>query len=466
MTIKLNPTETILEFPASNNTTFNDTRKADFKLPYNQPPIDSVRVKQVKFKRVTADGWGNLITPEGTFASIRLYEEALVVDYVWGRTPFGWTLVRNSSDSVHTYSWMTDNAGVGVPLLTIDYDKTENKSTEIRYYSSIKVCLSPDEQASDLIFSDVDSTSMTLSWQNGNGRARLVVAREGNPVDALPQDGNTYAANSIYGTAGTELGANFIVYNDSSSNSVILTGLNPGAVYYFTVFEYNCLPEKYLAGTPLSGSKIAKICTPPDMQATGLVFSNIDSISMTLSWQNGNGSGRIVVAREGTSVDDVPVNGNAYTANADYGTPGTELGDNFIVLNGSVNSGSNNVTVIGLKPSTNYHFAIFEYDCMPEQFLTQLPLSGSETTLAPPPPPPIGLEEFVAKEELFSVHPNPITKGEMILFNNQVSIRIFNSKGQLVLSERNVRKVNSSLSGSGFYFILTEHNQRVKIIVN
>ncbi|REJ80891.1 MAG: T9SS C-terminal target domain-containing protein [Bacteroidetes bacterium] len=77
-----------------------------------------------------------------------------------------------------------------------------------------------------------------LSWVNGNGSRRIVVASAHNPVNAFPNDGVTYLAGSLFGS-GSNLGNNnFVVYN-STGNSMTVTGLNAGRTYHFAIFEYN-----------------------------------------------------------------------------------------------------------------------------------------------------------------------------------------------------------------------------------
>lgn len=96
----------------------------------------------------------------------------------------------------------------------------------------------PSVQASDLQFSAVGPTSVTLSWSNGDGERRLVFAREGGPVSFTPQDGVWYDRDEAFGTS-TEYGdGNYSVYMGSDS-SVSVTGLDPETAYHFQVFEFN-----------------------------------------------------------------------------------------------------------------------------------------------------------------------------------------------------------------------------------
>jgi hypothetical protein len=101
-------------------------------------------------------------------------------------------------------------------------------------------------------------------------------------------------------------------------------------------------------------------CMAPDVPASNLTFSGIENDAMTLTWEKGNGAGRIGVVRAGAAVDAAPVSGTEYTANANYGDPLSELGSgNYVVYTGSGDS----VRITGLSPNTAYHFAVYDYNC-------------------------------------------------------------------------------------------------------
>lgn len=117
------------------------------------------------------------------------------------------------------------------------------------------VVTEPTVQAAGVGFSNISSTGMTVSWTNGDGARRIVLVREGSPVDSDPVDGTGYTANTIFGS-GAEIGAgNYVVYS-STGNSVDITGLSRGEMYHVAVFEYNGSGglEDYLAVNPARGN--------------------------------------------------------------------------------------------------------------------------------------------------------------------------------------------------------------------
>lgn len=239
----------------------------------------------------------------------------------------------------------------------------------------------PTVQASTLNFTSVASNSFITNWTSGNGTSRIILAHTGSPVDADPADLNTYTANSVFG-GGTQIGTgNYVVYSGSGTSSV-LTGLNSLTTYYFKVYEFNGLggTENYLTISPASGSQLTPAITQPTVQADAVVFSNVISDELTLSWTNGNGSSRIVLASSTSPVSSNPLDGVTYLDASSYGI-GSEIGTgNYVIYKGSGNS----VTVTGLVPTTTYYFAVYEFNGSGglEDYLVTTPATGNQTTSA------------------------------------------------------------------------------------
>lgn len=120
------------------------------------------------------------------------------------------------------------------------------------------------------------------------------------------------------------------------------------------------------------------IDTEPTVQSSGLNFTSIGASSVTLNWTRGNGTECIIIARSGSAVTSVPVDGSVYSANTAFGS-GTQISaGEFVVYSGSANT----VTITGLNATTTYYFSIFEFNgngCT-ANFLSG-PATGSTTTI-------------------------------------------------------------------------------------
>ncbi|HPV17064.1 MAG TPA: hypothetical protein PKY14_06815, partial [Bacteroidales bacterium] len=125
----------------------------------------------------------------------------------------------------------------------------------------------PTIQASNVTFSNITSSSFTVNWTNGNGANRLVIVREGSPVDAAPADGTTYTASNNW-TGGQEISpGNYVVYN-GTADSVNVVNLDGGKTYHVAVFEFSGPPgmEDYLT---VPGPARGNVTTLPETAVNG-----------------------------------------------------------------------------------------------------------------------------------------------------------------------------------------------------
>jgi len=97
-------------------------------------------------------------------------------------------------------------------------------------------------------------------------------------------------------------------------------------------------------------------CQAPTSQAANLIFENVTDNSVSVSWTNGSGDGRIVVMNTENTFSN-PVDGSNPSANTVY------AGGQQVVYNGS---SAGPLTVTGLSHSTSYWFRVYEF-CAPDR---------------------------------------------------------------------------------------------------
>lgn len=90
----------------------------------------------------------------------------------------------------------------------------------------------PSSQHNQITFSNVTSTSLTVSWSLGDGTGSLVGMNTTNSFTS-PIDGNTYTVNNEWQNSGFQR-----VYSGEAS-TVNITGLSPGNTYHFRVWAFN-----------------------------------------------------------------------------------------------------------------------------------------------------------------------------------------------------------------------------------
>jgi hypothetical protein len=185
----------------------------------------------------------------------------------------------------------------------------------------------PDNPATDLAFTDVANNSMTVNWTRGDGDKVLVIAREGGAVNAVPVQGTTYTANTVF-EEGDEIGTgNFVVYNGTGT-SVDLTGLTQGTTYHFAIYEFNEANHCYIS-TALTGSQATT--SPND--------SNTDILPFAIPYPAADISSLANSEEEGISVLGVVI--------SDSGNDGLTTTVTTAVITPGANNTANWTTALG-----------------------------------------------------------------------------------------------------------------------
>jgi hypothetical protein len=247
-----------------------------------------------------------------------------------------------------------------------------------------------------------------------------------------------------------------------------IAGLGPvsmnNGLYTWTDLQYNKAEEFQVIANdnsgfaPLSVSVLINAvsgCLKPLDAAGDLSFSAITSSSVNLFWTPGSGTSRLVLAREGLPVSDFPVDGIFYSANATFGTSGTELGDAFVIYNG----GGNSIAITGLAPSTKYHFAIIEYGCSPEKYLSDNPETGFVVTDT------VVLVNDLAAADQLKIYPNPVINSQ-IFFNKTIDFELFDITGKLLMSHKKASSCSVEGFRSGIYFLKPSGGSVYKVVIN
>jgi endonuclease G, mitochondrial len=233
---------------------------------------------------------------------------------------------NNSTQSINDFNG-TDATGAATGL-TFGAGNNANNTAYINSLRVVGPASEPTVQASNVLFSNINATSMTVSWTNGNGQSRIVLAKQGAPVDAAPVDGTAYTANAAFGS-GTQLG-------------------------------------------PVSSASTSKTIKPVVTSTTTKPTATSTTITKTVARPTKSGSKFTTTLSSSSSVATAVSSSLPVTAVADTG--------NYVVFAGAGNS----VTVTNLQPSTTYHFAVFEFNGANTgtNYLVTSPATGSQATAA------------------------------------------------------------------------------------
>lgn len=129
---------------------------------------------------------------------------------------------------------------------------------------------SPIQNGSNMVFSGDGNTSLTVSWDSGDGEKRILLVKEAEAVKKFPLDGTDYLANASFGQ-GDDLGeATYVAYN-GNGNSVSLTDLDPSKTYHFRLFDYNQNSET-------GNHALYQLFDPPTEEATTSSTTGIEDL--------------------------------------------------------------------------------------------------------------------------------------------------------------------------------------------
>ncbi|WP_317130885.1 CARDB domain-containing protein, partial [Paucihalobacter ruber] len=302
----------------------------------------------------------------------------------------------NIGTSEHKVLYM--GAGTSASITNLDPNRTYHFAIFEYNGSSGKVYLRPGTKASqktasaptiaasnfNVNIANVDGNQFYYSFTSGNGARRVVIAKEGSAVTAVPEDGIQYSHNITFGS-GTQIAPDEFVVYDGTSNQSWLYGLKPGTTYHLAVYEYNGTGTGtfYLTNPYLAGSRATLF--PPTVQASSLTFDNITGSGMRVNWVNGNGSGRILIARADNPVEVEPQDLTNYNSwGGAFGTTSTAYNIGTSEHKVLYVGGGTNASITNLDPNRTYHFAIFEYTgSSGKQYLRPGTLASQKTVSAP-----------------------------------------------------------------------------------
>jgi hypothetical protein len=229
------------------------------------------------------------------------------------------------------------------------------------------LAVEPVAPATNISFSEISSSAITTSFTKAisSPTGYLVFYRAGSSPTEVPVDGTAYFTGDVIGNSS--------VAYVGSGNTFSLNNLTPSATYFFDVFPYNGSGAyNYLTTTPLEGS-VSTFATEPTNQPAAIVFDNITTGSMSISFTAASDAqGYLVLIKAGSSPAEVPVDGVTYIE-------GGAFGASSVISLGS----DTTIPVFDLQAGTAYFYSVFSFNGTTNtyNFLTTSPLQGSQITL-------------------------------------------------------------------------------------
>jgi hypothetical protein len=203
--------------------------------------------------------------------------------------------------------------------------------------------VSGDNLTNDIVITPPSNFEISLSSSSGFGTSPIT----------LTQTGGSVPSTTMY-----------VRFSPQSAD-----GANSGNVMHTST---GATPEDI----GVSGNAIS---TEPSTQSS-ISFGTTTFYSMVVNFTGGNGNRRIVVARAGSAVSFVPIDGiQMIGVNSDFSLATDQGSGNKIVYDGI----DATVTMTGLSPLTTYYLAVYEYNIgtgTSENYNTTSPGTGSQAT--------------------------------------------------------------------------------------
>ncbi len=234
----------------------------------------------------------------------------------------------------------------------------------------------PASQPSNLVFSNVKTDSMRISFTaaTGNPSGYIAIRSAGTQPVSDPVDGTSY-------TAGQTIGSDTVAYVGSAA-TFWSAGLAVSTRYHYRIYSYNgsANTTNYLTDYPfpLSGYR-STLAVEPAAQPTNLLFTSVVSDSVSISFQAAAGAtGYITLRRANQPVTDTPQDGISYAQ-------GSTVGSSAVAHTGSETS----FHITDLSSETRYYFAVFSYRGGSDSvnYVEASPLTGDTVTSGTGSPP-------------------------------------------------------------------------------
>jgi len=189
------------------------------------------------------------------------------------------------TDTYFTDNNLSPNTTYWYRIYTVDKAFNYSSAQSVSGSTTGEQVSAPTTQASNITFSSIESTQMTVSWTNGNGTKRIAKMNTSSSF-TNPSDGSDPTADDSWNNSGEQ-----VIYN-GSGNSVTVTNLSASTTYWVRVYEYNGsgTGTKYLTATATNNPNSQTTSTPPPSAPTATAATNVSYNKFTANWNSVSGA--------------------------------------------------------------------------------------------------------------------------------------------------------------------------------
>jgi gliding motility-associated-like protein/uncharacterized repeat protein (TIGR01451 family) len=238
--------------------------------------------------------------------------------------------------------------------------------TTASFTLTINYASTPENPVSQIQVDNITTEGFTVNWLSTDSAREIVFLKQTTEGTPQPQNTVTYAQDSVF-AVGAEIESSgwYSVYF-GDKKGVSITGLDPDTWYRMMVIPYSGVNdgEQYLVqSSPQNPLNVITHAVTPDIQASGMLLTDIQIYQVNVGFTRGNGDKVVVFAKQGNTGTALPQNRTNYQPDPVFGQ-GTSIGESgwFCVHNGT----ESNFVLQGLQPDTHYQLMAFEYNGIPE----------------------------------------------------------------------------------------------------
>ena len=193
--------------------------------------LDSLRITRGSITNSDIDAWGNVMTPMGTFASLRQIVYSESIDTTWEKSTatgawsivsqqtitvlggFGVPLTQYAYDTTRTARWWSDDVDAKFPLVEMDYEANGDVNTIDWLKTPVYVGVNEVKNASTIsLYPNPAATTITIETVSTNNSTIAILDVTGKMVKELK-----FTANKI---------------------TISVTDLDNG-IYFYNIYDVN-----------------------------------------------------------------------------------------------------------------------------------------------------------------------------------------------------------------------------------
>ncbi len=167
LSVHFDPVQQVYAFPTTYGTTFSGPYAFSITIDGSDFDVDSIRFVSEAEQTVTTDGYGTLITPEGSFDALRQSIETVTETTIFALFFGTWLPLDSSVDTTMTYQWLTAEAK-GQALTVEVFDgaitgATWFQSADVTVQAPVALFTITPQDGGEVQFTD-QSTNNPTSW--------------------------------------------------------------------------------------------------------------------------------------------------------------------------------------------------------------------------------------------------------------------------------------------------------------